>query len=112
MLESRLAQRIQAKKAQLDELRPLPATVVCRLNEQLTIEWIYNSNAIEGSTLSLRKTQLILEQGITIDHAFNPIARINQKAVYDYSVNSSVSIAPPSTGNRWVNRRSTCNSCV
>ena len=37
-----------------------------RLNEQLTIEWIYNSNAIEGSTLSLRETQLILEQGITI----------------------------------------------
>jgi Fic family protein len=32
----------------------------------LTIEWIYNSNAIEGSTLTLRGTQLILEQGITI----------------------------------------------
>jgi Fic family protein len=66
MLEPRLGQRIQAKKAQLDELRPLPAAAVRRLNEQLTIEWIYNSNAIEGSTLSLRETQLILEQGVTI----------------------------------------------
>lgn len=66
MLETRLAQRIQAKKSQLDGLRPLPAAAVRRLNEQLTIEWIYNSNAIEGSTLSLRETQLILEQGITI----------------------------------------------
>lgn len=66
MLETRLQERIQAKKAQLDALRPLPAAAVRRLNEQLTIEWIYNSNAIEGSTLSLRETQLILEQGITI----------------------------------------------
>lgn len=66
MLEFRLQQRIEAKKAQLDALRPLPVAAVRRLNEQLTIEWIYNSNAIEGSTLSLRETQLILEQGITI----------------------------------------------
>ena len=62
MLETRLQERIQAKKAQLDALRPLPTAAVRRLNEQLTIEWIYNSNAIEGSTLSLRETQLILEQ--------------------------------------------------
>jgi Fic family protein len=66
MLETRLAQRIEEKKARLDALRPLPAAAVRRLSEQLTIEWIYNSNAIEGSTLSLRETQLILEQGITI----------------------------------------------
>lgn len=66
MLETRLQQRIDHKKAQLDALRPLPAAAVRRLNKQLTIEWIYNSNAIEGSTLSLRETQLILEQGITI----------------------------------------------
>lgn len=66
MIEARLQKRIQEKKAQLDALRPLPAAAVRRLNEQLTIEWIYNSNAIEGSTLTLRETQLILEHGITI----------------------------------------------
>jgi Fic family protein len=66
MLEERLSARIQEKKARLDALRPLPVAAVRRLNEQLTIEWIYNSNAIEGSTLTLRETQLILEQGITI----------------------------------------------
>lgn len=66
MLEERLKQRIDEKKAQLDALRPLPTAAVRRLNEQLTVEWIYNSNAIEGSTLTLRETQLILEQGITI----------------------------------------------
>jgi len=66
MLEPRLSARLHAKKSLLDSLRPLPAAAMHRLNQQLTIEWIYNSNAIEGSTLTLRETQLILETGLTI----------------------------------------------
>jgi Fic family protein len=66
MLEPRLLARLLQKKDQLDALRPLPTTAVHRLNEQLTVEWTYNSNAIEGSTLTLRETQLILETGLTI----------------------------------------------
>jgi Fic family protein len=66
MLEPRLLARLEKKKAQLDALRPLPAAAVARLKEQITVEWIYNSNAIEGSTLTLRETQLILETGLTI----------------------------------------------
>ncbi len=65
-LEPRLQERITAKKAQLDARRPLPAAALQRLNEQLTVEWIYNSNAIEGSTLTLRETELILHHGVTI----------------------------------------------
>ncbi|WP_420641405.1 Fic family protein [Candidatus Leptofilum sp.] len=65
-MDPRLQKRILQKKQELDELRPLPQAALRRLDEQLTIEWIYNSNAIEGSTLTLRETQLILEQGITI----------------------------------------------
>lgn len=65
-MDPRLQERILQKKTELDGLRPLPQAALRRLNEQLTIEWIYNSNAIEGSTLTLRETQLILEQGITI----------------------------------------------
>ncbi len=66
MLEPRLLARLEQKKTQLDALRTLPAAAVRRLNQQLTVEWIYNSNAIEGSTLTLRETQLILETGLTI----------------------------------------------
>ena len=66
MLEPRLLSRLEKKKNQLDALRPLPAAAVNRLREQLNLEWIYNSNAIEGSTLTLRETQLILETGLTI----------------------------------------------
>jgi Fic family protein len=66
MLDPRLLARLEQKKAQLDALRPLPAAAVARLKEQITVEWIYNSNAIEGNTLTLRETQLILETGLTI----------------------------------------------
>jgi len=66
MLDPRLLARLDHKKAQLDALRPLPITAVARLRGQITVEWIYNSNAIEGSTLTLRETQLILETGLTI----------------------------------------------
>lgn len=66
MLDQRLHARLQEKKTRLDTLRPLPPAAVRRLQEQLVVEWTYNSNAIEGSTLTLRETQLILEQGVTI----------------------------------------------
>lgn len=66
MLNQRLLTRIEEKKTKLDSLRPLPAAAVSRLKDQFTVEWIYNSNAIEGSTLTLRETQLILETGMTI----------------------------------------------
>ena len=66
MIDVRLSARLRQKKTRLDALRPLPSAAVRRLEEQLAIEWTYNSNAIEGSTLTLRETQLILEQGVTI----------------------------------------------
>lgn len=50
----------------LASLRPLSPALVNRLREQVIIEWTYNSNAIEGTRLSLRETELILEQGLTI----------------------------------------------
>lgn len=66
MIEERLLARITQLKSTLDAARPLPKGIVHKLKEQLDVEWTYNSNAIEGSTLTLRETQLILEQGITI----------------------------------------------
>lgn len=66
MIEKRLLARIEQLKAELDRLRPLSPAIVARLKEQMDLEWIYNSNAIEGNTLTLRETQLILQHGITI----------------------------------------------
>ena len=50
----------------MDELRPLPAAAVRNLDEVYRIEWTYNSNAIEGNTLTLLETKLVLEEGLTI----------------------------------------------
>ncbi len=66
MLEPRLLERLDTKKRQLEALRPLPVAAVNRLKEQILVEWIYNSNAIEGSTITLHETKLILETGLTI----------------------------------------------
>jgi Fic family protein len=65
-METRLLKRLEAKKAQLDKLRPIPTASVSRLRDEILIQWIYNSNAIEGSTITLRETRLILETGLTV----------------------------------------------
>lgn len=65
-LEHRLKVRIDEKKARLGLHRPLAPTITHRLNEDLRIRLTYHSNAIEGNTLSLRETQVVIEEGITI----------------------------------------------
>ncbi|WP_100404048.1 Fic family protein [Bacillus sp. FJAT-42315] len=58
-------EQIDRKKAQLDALRPLPKYMVKSLREKLLLEWTYNTNAIEGNTLTLNETKVVLE-GITV----------------------------------------------
>ena len=59
-------QRVEANHRALRERRPLPKDVVARLREQLRVAHTYHSNAIEGNTLTMKETRLILEQGVTI----------------------------------------------
>lgn len=59
-------ERIEQLKAELDTRRPLTQGELERLNEEFMIEFTYNSNAIEGNTLTLQETAMVLE-GITID---------------------------------------------
>jgi Fic family protein len=61
-----LARSIEGKKRELDSLRPFPPHIVRTLGEQFDLEWTYNSNAIEGNTLTLQETELVLSRGITI----------------------------------------------
>ena len=62
---SALLNTIDADKATLDAARPLPQHTVASLREKLLLEWTYHSNAIEGNTLTLRETKVVLE-GITV----------------------------------------------
>lgn len=57
--------RVDAKKRLLDSKRPLPKHTLQSLREKLFLEWTYNSNAIEGNTLTLNETKVVLE-GITV----------------------------------------------
>lgn len=59
-------EKIDKLKQELDALRPLPAAAVRNLDEVFRVEWTYNSNAIEGNTLSLIETKLVLEDGLTV----------------------------------------------
>jgi Fic family protein len=56
---------INEKKARLDAARPLPKYTVKSLQEKLLLEWTYHSNAIEGNTLTINETKVVLE-GITV----------------------------------------------
>jgi Fic family protein len=66
MLDLRLINHIDQLKAQLDGLRPLPPELVENLREVYDIRLTYNSNAIEGNTLTESETQIVIEKGITI----------------------------------------------
>lgn len=59
-------ERLYHKKKHLQSSRPLPAIALNKIRESLSIEWTYNSNSIEGNTMSLRETQMVLQEGITV----------------------------------------------
>ncbi|WP_246029356.1 Fic family protein [Pedobacter nototheniae] len=61
-----LIDRLYEKKSMLDASRPLPGSALQRIKTDLSLEWTYNSNSIEGNTLSLRETQIVLQEGITV----------------------------------------------
>jgi Fic family protein len=65
LLVNKMFKKIDQLKAQLDAHRPLPDAVVRNLHEDLVLRWTYHSNAIEGNTLTLMETKVVLE-GITI----------------------------------------------
>ena len=63
---SELLTDIDMKKARLDMLRPLTSGEAQRLRDEFMVDFTYNSNAIEGNTLTLKETAMVLE-GMTID---------------------------------------------
>lgn len=61
-----LLEAIDRKMLELGTRRPLTEGEVERLMEEFVVEYTYNSNAIEGNTLTLRETDMVL-RGLTID---------------------------------------------
>ena len=61
-----ILKQINIKKNKLDILRPLSKEQVQNLKNVYDTQLTYNSNAIEGNTLTYSETKLILNEGITI----------------------------------------------
>lgn len=89
-----LQKRIDDKLKVLNSFRPLPASQVVKLQERFKIEMTYNSNAIEGNSLTLKETFLVINEGLTIkgkplkDHLeakdhFEALRYLNELIEYD-----------------------------
>ena len=58
--------RLAEKLSRLNKLRPIPKSAIQKLREKFQIEMTYNSNAIEGNSLSLKETFLVINEGLTV----------------------------------------------
>lgn len=58
--------RLDTQKVRLDSFRPIPAYKIKSIKESLDLEWTYNSNSIEGNTLTLMETLVVVKDGLTI----------------------------------------------
>jgi len=64
-LDDNYFDEVDSLKKELDSKIPIPKETLKSLKESINLEWTYNSNGIEGNTLTLRETQVVLE-GITV----------------------------------------------
>ena len=76
---------IDKKKQMIDKKRPFTPHMIKQLKEKLVVEWTYNTNAIEGNTLTLKETKVVLE-GITIGGKSmkEHLETINHREAIDY----------------------------
>ena len=61
-----LLREVDSLKMRLSSLRPLPVEALKKIQDALDIEYTYESNRIEGNTLTLQETALVVNEGITI----------------------------------------------
>ena len=66
IIDEALLWRIEEKKKRLDSLRPLSKDALKALLADIRLRHTYHSDAIEGNTLTLQETKLVLEEGVTI----------------------------------------------
>lgn len=61
-----LLNKVDVLKEQLSSLRPRPEEALKKIQDALDIEYTYESNRIEGNTLTLQETALVVNEGVTI----------------------------------------------
>lgn len=83
---NKLLDIIDSKKLILDKYRPLSPTQVKSLKTLFDVDFTFNSTAIEGNTLTLQETRIVLMDGITIGGKTTRehLEVINHKEAIDY----------------------------
>lgn len=86
LLAANIQDNLEKKLVELNRLRPISSTLMGKLRERFEVEMTYNSNGIEGNTLTLKETYWVIQQGITVkgkslkDH----LEAQNHKEALDY----------------------------
>lgn len=65
-LSQNTLQTLHKKLETLRALRPISPSLLKKIQEQFSIEMTYNSNAIEGNSLTLKETFWVIQEGLTI----------------------------------------------
>lgn len=65
-IQENLKATLEERLKKLNKLRPVSQTLLIKLKERFEVEMTYNSNAIEGNTLTLKETYWVIQQGITV----------------------------------------------
>lgn len=85
-LSHKTKELLDQKLKELNSHRPIAKAILKKIREHFQIEMTYNSNAIEGNTLTLKETAWVIQEGITIkgkslkDH----LEAKNQKEALDF----------------------------
>ncbi|MFN4149304.1 MAG: Fic family protein [Candidatus Sericytochromatia bacterium] len=81
-----LTNQVDDLKRCLDSFRPLTPTQAKNLEDVFSVEYTYNSNRIEGNTMTLKETTLVLEKGVTIQGKSmkEHLEVINHKQAFEY----------------------------
>lgn len=61
-----LLNKIEENKKKIQAFRTLKPMEIRELDKYFKIENTYSSNALEGNTLTLRETKILLEDGLTV----------------------------------------------
>jgi len=86
LIDSKILQLLDKKLIKLNKLRPLSPALLKKLKDQFSVDMTYNSNAIEGNTLTLKETYWVIQEGLTVkgksmhDH----LEAKNHKEALDY----------------------------
>jgi Fic family protein len=121
-LNPKIEARIDEKLRKLNSYRPLPESAVKKIREKFEIEMTYNSNAIEGNSLTLKETYLVISEGITIkgkplkdhleaknhkealDYLYELIAKENKPTISEILIRSLNQIVMQSIDKEWAGK--------